>query len=122
MAARKRDREGTREVASAHRRERQGTYREQALRLLPWICASCGREFEGKNLRELTVHHKDHDHTHNPPDGSNWELLCYWCHDNEHSRKAVADASAPGRSTRRGDTMKHSPFADLGRLLDDGDS
>ncbi|MFA7667514.1 MAG: HNH endonuclease, partial [Burkholderiaceae bacterium] len=20
----------------------------------------------------------------NPPDGSNWELLCLYCHDNEH--------------------------------------
>ena len=31
----------------------------------------------------LTVHHKDHDHDNNPPDGSNWENLCVYCHDNE---------------------------------------
>ncbi len=26
-------------------------------------------------MKELTVHHKDHNHDNNPPDGSNWELL-----------------------------------------------
>ena len=60
-------------------------YREQALKLFPWVCGRCGREFSGKNLRELTVHHKDHDHSNNPPDGSNWELLCIYCHDEEHT-------------------------------------
>ena len=50
-------------------------YRKRALKILPWICASCAREFTGKNLRQLTVHHKDHDHTNNPADGSNWEIL-----------------------------------------------
>jgi len=68
------------------RAELEKTYRERALKLFPWVCARCGREFSGKKLRELTVHHKDHDHSHNPPDGSNWELLCLYCHDNEHSR------------------------------------
>ena len=33
------------------------------------------------------MHHKDHNHDNNPPDGSNWELLCLYCHDNEHSRQ-----------------------------------
>ena len=51
-------------------------YRSQALKLLPHVCARCAREFEGKRLRELTVHHKDGDHHNNPADGSNWELLC----------------------------------------------
>ena len=37
----------------------QQTYREQALKLFPWICAHCGREFDGKKLSQLTVHHKD---------------------------------------------------------------
>src|SRR5688500_2994345 len=73
--------------------EREKTYREQALKLYPWICGRCGREFSGKNLRELTVHHRDHNHDNNPPDGSNWELLCLYCHDNEHARQQVADAS-----------------------------
>jgi hypothetical protein len=62
-------------IAEARRKREQG-YREQALKIFPWICARCGREFSGRKLRELTVHHKDHDHDNNPPDGSNWELLC----------------------------------------------
>ena len=65
---------------------RQNGYRERALRLFPHVCASCRREFSGKKLRELTVHHKDHNHENNPPDGSNWELLCLYCHDHEHEK------------------------------------
>src|SRR6266545_6533386 len=81
-------------VAEARRyqTQREQTYRAQALKLYPWICARCGREFSGTKLRELTVHHKDHNHDHNPPDGSNWELLCLYCHENEHARHAIADA------------------------------
>ena len=71
-------------------------YRERALKLFPWVCGSCGRDFTGKNLRELTVHHKDHNHNNNPPDGSNWELLCIYCHENEHARHQVADAIVKG--------------------------
>ena len=69
---------------------RQSGYRERALRVLPHVCASCGREFEGKRLKELTVHHKDHNHNNNPPDGSNWELLCIYCHDHEHEKNLLA--------------------------------
>lgn len=65
---------------------RKTGYRERALKLYPHLCASCGREFEGKRLKELTVHHKDHNHEYNPPDGSNWELLCIYCHDHEHEK------------------------------------
>ena len=65
---------------------RQTGYRERALRLFPHVCASCGREFTGKRLKELTVHHKDHNHQNNPTDGSNWELLCIYCHDHEHEK------------------------------------
>lgn len=102
----------------AARASRRGGYREQALRLLPWVCGSCGRDFEGSNLAELTVHHKDHDHTNNPPDGSNWELLCHWCHDNEHSRNAVAEASAPTARKPGQASNLQRPFAGLERLLD----
>ena len=66
--------------------ERERGYRARALKLFPHVCASCGREFSGRKLKELTVHHKDHDHDHNPPDGSNWELLCIYCHDHEHEK------------------------------------
>jgi 5-methylcytosine-specific restriction endonuclease McrA len=80
-------------VAEARSSHQQG-YREQALKIFPWVCARCGREFQGKKLRELTVHHKDHNHDNNPPDGSNWELLCLYCHDNEHSRYLDAEGYA----------------------------
>jgi len=99
-------------------KDREKTYRERALKMYPWICGHCGREFEGKRLRELTVHHKDHNHDNNPPDGSNWELLCIYCHDNEHSRDQVADAYADGpsdNSSDKGGTT--NPFAGLGDLL-----
>ncbi|MCP4021467.1 MAG: HNH nuclease family protein [Desulfobacteraceae bacterium] len=100
------------------KQERENTYRERALKIYPWICAHCGREFEGKRLRELTVHHKDHNHDNNPPDGSNWELLCIYCHDNEHSRDQVADAYADAtldNSSGKGGSA--NPFAGLGDLL-----
>ncbi|MFH2006579.1 MAG: YajD family HNH nuclease [bacterium] len=99
-------------------RERLKTYRERALRLFPWICGHCGREFSGKRLRELTVHHKDHNHDHNPPDGSYWELLGLYCHDNEHSRYKVAEASGDGPPDQPSKPdLVHSPFAGLGDLL-----
>ncbi|MCF8091250.1 MAG: YajD family HNH nuclease [Desulfotignum sp.] len=100
------------------RQAREKTYREKALKLFPWICGHCGREFEGKRLKELTVHHKDHNHDNNPPDGSNWELLCIYCHDNVHSRDQVADAYADGPSDTHTDKGGGtSPFAGLGDLL-----
>lgn len=102
----------------SRQKEREKTYRERALKMYPWICGHCGREFEGKRLKELTVHHKDHNHDNNPPDGSNWELLCVYCHDNEHSRDQVADAYVDepvDRSSAKGGAA--NPFAGLGELL-----
>ncbi len=96
--------------------ERDLGYRERALKLYPWICGRCAREFTRANLRELTVHHRDHDHGNNPVDGSNWELLCLYCHDNEHQRQLEARAGLPGAGKEtRGAT--HSPFADLKAML-----
>src|SRR5512147_91069 len=92
------------------------TYRDQALKIYPWICGRCAREFTHKNLRELTVHHRDHNHSNNPPDGSNWELLCLYCHDNEH-QKQLELAAGGGSSGKRGNAATHSPFADLKALL-----
>jgi 5-methylcytosine-specific restriction endonuclease McrA len=69
---------------------RQIGYRERALALFSHVCASCGREFSGKRLSELTVHHRDHNHQNNPNDGSNWELLCIYCHDHEHEKYKLA--------------------------------
>ena len=90
-------------------------YRDQALKLYPWICGRCGRTFAHSNLRELTVHHRDHNHDHNPPDGSNWELLCLYCHDNEHQRQvAKAGSPTPPRATP---VATGNPFSDLKDLL-----
>ena len=106
--------------ARRNRQQREQGYREQALKIYPWICARCGRDFQGKKLRELTVHHKDHNHDNNPPDGSNWELLCLYCHDNEHSRyldEEWYDEVTPGSEQEPPGT--HQPFADLKTLLKD---
>ena len=44
--------------ARQQREKRLQGYREQSLRIHPWICGRCGREFTRENLHELTVHHK----------------------------------------------------------------
>jgi len=109
------------QIVSEARQDRarlEKTYRERALKMFPKLCARCGREFSGRKIRELTVHHKDHNHDNNPPDGSNWELLCIYCHDNEHSRHEVAEAygeATPGNE--REPSSIHRPFADLEALL-----
>ena len=100
------------------REARQTGYRERALRIYPPICARCGREFAGKRLRELTVHHKDHNHENNPPDGSNWELLCLYCHDNEHEKYLMAgrmDGATPSDDHRSSPIV--NPFAGLDSLI-----
>jgi hypothetical protein len=92
-----------------------GGYREQALKILPHVCARCAREFEGKRLKELTVHHRDGDHHNNPPDGSNWELLCIYCHENEHAR--LEDFRAGTEPERAPAPSKHRPLGKLADLL-----
>lgn len=107
-------------VADARRdaERREQTYREQALNLFPWVCGRCGREFDRSNLRELTVHHKDHDHDNNPPDGSNWELLCIYCHENEHARQIDAVTGTDKKITEESQTgATYKPFAGLKDLL-----
>jgi 5-methylcytosine-specific restriction endonuclease McrA len=101
---------------SRHSREqREKDYREQALKLYPWVCGRCGREFTRENLHELTVHHRDHNHDNNPPDGSNWELLCLYCHDNEHAR--LVDGTRADERSSDQERATHKPFADLDSLL-----
>ncbi|MBN2428278.1 MAG: HNH nuclease family protein [Deltaproteobacteria bacterium] len=112
------------EFMAQARREQQGRmqgYRERALKLFPAVCARCGREFEGKKLAQLTVHHKDHNHDNNPPDGSNWELLCLYCHENEHSRSFHEDwydVTTAGEEEQKPSTT-FKPFAGLEGLLKD---
>jgi hypothetical protein len=105
-------------VAEARRKRetRERGYRERALKMYPWICGRCSREFTRENLHELTVHHRDHNHDHNPEDGSNWELLCLYCHDNEHQRLLEAGQGS-GVTDPRAKSATHSPFANLGDLL-----
>lgn len=103
--------------ARKHAAEREVTYRGRALQLYPHICARCGREFSGTRLQELTVHHKDHNHDNNPLDGSNWELLCIYCHENEHAR--VSDEALRGRQGgETGPRATFNPFADLRARLE----
>ena len=102
--------------ARSDREEREKSYRSRALKMYPWICGRCAREFSRENLRELTVHHRDHNHDNNPPDGSNWELLCVYCHDNEHSR--YIDSGYAGNTTdTQESTSTYNPFADLATML-----
>jgi 5-methylcytosine-specific restriction endonuclease McrA len=99
-------------------KERENTYREKALKMYPHVCGRCGRDFSGKKLKELTVHHRNHNHDDNPPDGSNWELLCIYCHDNEHQRLEEASAhGGPLNDEESGSSSGHKPFADLAALL-----
>jgi len=88
-----------REARTSALARRQG-YRERSLELHGWICAKCAREFDASNLHLLTVHHKDGNHDHNPPDGSNWGNLCAYCHEDEHSRNLLADYLSGGKDDR----------------------
>jgi len=109
------DRFGT----SANYKQKEQGYRDRALKLFPWVCGRCAREFIYSNIKELTVHHMDHDHTNNPNDGSNWELLCIYCHDNEHAK--YTEHAQYQTEVKAGDTNQESatynPFADLKSML-----
>ncbi len=97
---------------------RQAGYRMRALKLFPHVCGRCGREFEGKRMRELTVHHKDFNHDNNPPDGSNWELLCIYCHDDEHapdSLRSMGDGPVVESTLKPSPIV--NPFEGLDRLV-----
>ncbi len=104
-------------VADAHKNklDREKGYRERALKMYPWVCGRCQREFTRSNLQELTVHHRDHNHDYNPEDGSNWELLCLFCHDNEHQRLLEGGVGESKEASVSQAT--HNPFADLAGLL-----
>lgn len=106
--------------------KREQGYREQALKLYPWICGRCQREFTLKNLSELTVHHRDHNHDNNPSDGSNWELLCLYCHDNEHAKYLDHQSVTSGdnqqsqqsiANSKQTTKTTYSPFANLKDML-----
>lgn len=107
-------------IAAERRRQAalfQRSYRDRALALLPHVCAACGREFAGRRLPELTVHHKDGNYKNNPPDGSNWELLCLYCHDYEHERHDAADHGTAMPDEAQTAPSIFSPFEKLDTLL-----
>ena len=106
-------------VAQARRdaEQREQGYRERALKMYPWICGRCAREFTRSNVQELTVHHRNHNHDDNPADGSNWELLCVYCHDNEHSRYIDHGAGSISAGDAGSAPATGNPFADLRSLL-----
>jgi len=92
-------------------------YREQALKLYPWICGRCARTFDHSTLQLLEVHHKNNNHDDNPPDGSNWELLCTYCHENEHAK--VRDSMGRRDDGDAEPVATFSPFANLKKLMKD---
>ena len=73
-------------------------YREKSLAFHGLICARCGREFDESTRHLLTVHHKDGNHNNNPLDGSNWENLCVYCHEDVHSRGILGEYLAGASS------------------------
>jgi hypothetical protein len=75
-------------------------YREKSLALHGLLCGRCGREFDAARRHMLTVHHKDGNHRNNPPDGSNWENLCAYCHEDVHSRGLLGDYLEGGSASR----------------------
>jgi len=108
------------QIISQGRKDREQSdkgYRAKALKMYPWVCGRCTREFSLENLQELTVHHRDHDHDNNPENGSNWELLCVYCHDNEHSRLIDHEHGSVGKGKQQQEELMQSPFAGLSALL-----
>ncbi len=95
---------------------RAAGYREQALKLYPWVCGVCARTFTRSNLQLLEVHHKNGNHDDNPSDGSNWELLCTYCHEHEHSK--LKDMEGRTDAGQGSSSATHNPFADLKAMLE----
>jgi hypothetical protein len=95
---------------------RAAGYRERALKMYPWVCGVCGRAFTHANLQLLEVHHRNGNHDDNPPDGSNWELLCTYCHEHEHAKLMDSAGRDEGRDAVSPAT--HNPFADLRARLE----
>ena len=92
--------DSVREMKAAQKPPAGEDYREKSLAIHGLVCAHCGREFDESKRNLLTVHHKDSNHQNNPADGSNWENLCVYCHEDVHSRGVLAEYlgnDSPGR-------------------------
>ena len=90
-------------------------YRERSLAIHGLVCAHCGRDFDETKRHLLTVHHKDGNHHNNPPDGSNWENLCAYCHEDVHSRGLLGDY-LEGTSVSREETVVYRDEAAVGGM------
>jgi len=89
-----------REMKAGMKKPAGEDYRERALAMHGLVCARCGREFDHTNRHLLTVHHIDGNHHNNPPDGSNWENLCAYCHEDVHSREVLSEYVGKNSSGR----------------------
>jgi predicted HNH restriction endonuclease len=96
--------------------KRAAGYRAQALKLFPWVCGRCARTFTHANLQLLEVHHKNGNHDDNPKDGSNWELLCTYCHEHEHSK--LKDMGGSADVGEVSSTSTYSPFEELKAMME----
>jgi predicted HNH restriction endonuclease len=83
--------ESVREMKKSQKPPAGEDYREKSLAINSLVCARCGREFSESQRKLLTVHHKDGNHHNNPANGSNWENLCVYCHEDVHSRGVLAE-------------------------------
>jgi 5-methylcytosine-specific restriction endonuclease McrA len=96
--------------------KRAAGYRAQALKLFPWVCGRCTRTFTHSNLQLLEVHHKNSNHDDNSPDGSNWELLCTYCHEHEHSK--LTDLAGRTDAGNELSASTFNPFAELKAMME----
>ena len=111
-----------REMKEGMKKPEGEDYRERSLAIHGLVCARCGREFDHTSRHLLTVHHKDGNHHNNPPDGSNWENLCAYCHEDIHSREVLGEYFNGTRSGRDdvvvyGDDDTNSGLGSLGAKL-----
>jgi hypothetical protein len=88
-------------------------YRERSLAIHGLICARCAREFGESNRNLLTVHHKDGNHFNNPPDGSNWENLCVYCHEDAHSRGLLGEYLQGAAGDRQAEAVYRSETGEV---------
>lgn len=65
------------------------------------ICQGCGKKFDELNS-VINLHHKNGNRDFNPPDGSNWQLLCHSCNVLKwHKQKleVILDGGSPDGSS-----------------------
>jgi predicted HNH restriction endonuclease len=109
--------EKVREMKNSAKASGNEDYREQSLKIHGLVCARCGREFDEAKRNLLTVHHKDGNHFNNPVDGSNWENLCAYCHEDVHSRGELAAYLGNENSQREFSVAYEDKPAETGKSL-----